>query len=244
MIKAGRYDLDEVSLGRIYQHVVSNPKMNSWAVITASRGELTAAENKQRNKELENDLRKMGLGFAHADGMWRECKDQTIEYKNCPEELRVPTEEKVLFIPNISKENAKALGKKWNQDSVLFADGEARKNGEATFIDSKSGEEFNIGKFSAGKIAQGYTKLKGNKVFTFEPKKDEPKVQTKAEPGSEKMVANPTQLKSLLPKGIADKKVKNPETGKMIKVKSALKYDKDSPVYKATVAMVKQAVKK
>ena len=244
MIKAGRYDLDEVSLGRIYQHVVSNPKMNSWAVITASRGELTAAENKQRNKELENDLRKMGLGFAHADGMWRECKDQTIEYKNCPEELRVPTEEKVLFIPNISKENAKALGKKWNQDSVLFADGEARKNGEATFIDSKSGEEFNIGKFSAGKIAQGYTKLKGNKVFTFEPKKDEPKVQTKAEPGSEKMVANPTQLKSLLPKGIADKKVKNPETGNMIKVKSALKYDKDSPVYKATVAMVKQAVKK
>lgn len=247
MIKAGRYDLDEVSLGRIYQHVVSNPKMNSWAVITASRGELSKDENKKRNKELEADLRKMGLGFAHADGMWRECKDQTIEYKNCPEELRVPTEEKVLFIPNISKENAKALGKKWNQDSVLFADGEAKKNGEATFIDSKSGEEFNIGKFSAGKIAQGYTKLKGNKVFTFEPKdepvKDEPKVQTKAEPGSEKMVSNPTKLASLLPKSIADKKVKNPETGKMIKVKSALKYDKESPVYKATVAMVKNVKK-
>ena len=101
MIKAGRYDLDEASLGRIYQHVVSNPKMNSWAVITASRGELSKDENKKRNKELEADLRKMGHGFAHADGMWRECKDQTIEYKNCPEELRVPTEEKVLFIPNI-----------------------------------------------------------------------------------------------------------------------------------------------
>ena len=27
-------------------------------------------------------------------------------------------------------------------------------------------------------------------------------------------------------------------------LKSALKYDKDSPVYKATVAMVKQAIKK
>jgi hypothetical protein len=237
MIKAGRYDLDEVSLGRIYQHVVSNPKMNSWAVITASRGELSKAENKKRNKELEADLRKMGLGFAHADGMWRECKDQTIEYKNCPEELRVPTEEKVLFIPNISKEDAKALGKKWNQDSVLFADGEARKNGEATFIDSKSGEEFNIGKFSAGKIAQGYTKLKGNKVFTFEPKKaEEPKkVDTTKK--------NNISLKSLVPKGILDKTVKNPKTGRDIKVKTALSYGKASPAYGAAANMVKQAKK-
>jgi hypothetical protein len=252
MIKAGRYDLDETSMGRIYQHIVSNPKMNSWAVITGSRLGRTSAENKLANKKLEADLRDMGLGFSHADGMWRECKDDTLEYKDCPEEMRIPSPEKVMFIPNISKEDAKALGKKYNQDSVLFADGEARKNGEATYIDSKSGEEFNIGKFTPGKITQGYTKLKGDKVFTFlQPdqdsvpyKKDEPKIEPKAEPGSQKMVANPTQLKSLLPKGIADKMIKNPETGKMIKVKSALKYDKDSPVYKATVAMVKQAIKK
>jgi hypothetical protein len=249
MIKAGRYDLNEASLGRIYQHVVSNPKMKNWGVVTASRGELTSAENKQRNKELENDLRKMGYGFVHVDGMWQECRKPDTEYKDCPDDMKVPTEEKSLFIPNISKDDVQSLGKKYEQDSVLFADEETKAKGEATFIDSKSGEAFNIGKFSAGKIAQGYSKLKGGQVFTFEPKpeepkKDEPKVQTKAEPGSEKMVANPTQLKSLLPKGIADKKVKNPETGKMIKVKSALKYDKDSPVYKATVAMVKQAVKK
>ena len=88
--------------------------------------------------------------------------------------------------------------------------------------------------------------MKGGQVFTFEPKDeptkaDEPQIQTKAEPGSEKMVSNPTQLKSLLPKGIADKLIKNPETGKMIKVKSALKYDKNSPVYRATVAMIKKA---
>ena len=327
MIKAGRYDLDEASIGRIYQHIVSSPKTKSWAVITASRGELTAAENKKRNKELEAILRKKGYGFNHADGMWRECKDQTIEYKDCPEEMRVPTPEKVLFIPNIPKKLAVALGKKYQQDSVLFADEETKERGEGTFIDSKSGEEFNIGKFSPGKISQGYTKLKSGQVFTFEPKaeepktavddvvynkttktvgivrigdergetktdadgnvntdelepynpmkyphqkdakvapstkkeiesrklfnpfstkydKYEPKAEPKDEPGSQKMVANPTQLKSLLPKGIADKMVKNPETGKMIKVKSALKYDKESPVYKATVAMVKQASKK
>ena len=243
MIKAGRYDLDEASLGRIYQHVVSNPKMKSWAVITASRNGRTSAENKLANKELEADLRKMGLGFAHADGMWRECKDGTLEYKDCPEEMRIPSPEKVMFIPNISKEDAKSLGKKYNQDSVLFADGEARKNGEATYIDSKSGEEFNIGKFTPGKISQGYTKLKGDKVFTFlqpgekgiTPQTNEPKVEPKKDD---------MKLKSLLPKGILDKTVKNPDTGKMIKVKSALKYDDDRKVKQAATAMIKTALNK
>jgi hypothetical protein len=249
MIKAGRYDLDESSIGRIHQHVVSNPKVKNWGVVTASRGELTAAENKQRNKELEADLRKLGYGYVHVDGMWQECRKPDTEYKDCPDDMKVPTTEKSLFVPNISKEHIQSLGKKYQQDSVLFADEETKAKGEATFIDSKSGEAFNIGKFSPGKVAQGYSKLKGGQVFTFEPKDepqkaDEPKIQTKAEPGSEKMVSNPTKLKSLLPKGIADKMIKNPETGKMIKVKSALKYDKNSPVYKATVAMVKQAAKK
>ena len=237
MIKAGRYELDEASMGRIYQHIVSNPKTNSWAVITASRGENSPAENAKRNKDLENDLRKMGLGFVHADGMWRECKNQSIEYKNCPEELKVPSEEKVLFIPNIPKDKAVELGKKYQQDSVLYADEETKAKGEATFIDSKSGEEFNIGKFTPGKVAQGYTKMKGDKVFTFlQPgeKGEKPKEQPKK---------NDMKLKSLLPKGVLDKMVKNPETGNMIKLKSALKKDKTSPVYRTAVGMVKQSKK-
>jgi len=233
MIKAGRYDINEASLGRIYQHVVSNPKMKNWGVVTASRGELTPAENKQRNKELENDLRKLGYGFVHVDGMWQECRKPDTEYKDCPDDMKVPTEEKSLFIPNISQEHIQALGKKYQQDSVLFADEKAKAKGEATFIDSKSGEAFNIGKFSPGKIAQGYSKMKGGKVFTFEPEaepKEEPKDDMK--------------LKSLLPKGILDKTVKNPDTGKMIKVKSALKYDDDHKVKQAATAMIKTALKK
>jgi hypothetical protein len=237
MIKAGRYELDEESMGRIYQHVVSNPKTKSWAVITASRGENTPAENARKNKDLENDLRKMGLGFVHADGMWRECKNRNIEYKDCPEELRVPSPEKVLFIPNIPKDKAVALGKKYEQDSVLFADEETKAKGEATFIDSKSGESFNIGKFTPGKIAQGYTKMKGNKVFTFlQP--GEKGITPKEQPKKTDM-----KLKSLLPKNVLDKKVKNPETGNMIKLKSALKHDKTSPVYKTATTMIKQAKK-
>ena len=235
MIKAGRYDLNEASLGRIYQHVVSNPKMKNWGVVTASRGELTAAENKQRNKELEADLRKMGYGFVHVDGMWQECRKPDTEYKDCPDDMKVPTEEKSLFIPNISQQHIQALGKKYQQDSVLFADEKTKANGEATFIDSKSGEAFNIGKFAPGKVAQGYSKMKGGKVFTFEPEA-EPK---KSEPRKDDM-----KLKSLLPKGILDKTVKNPDTGKMIKVKSALKYDDTSKVKQAAKAMIKTALKK
>jgi hypothetical protein len=235
MIKAGRYDINEASLGRIYQHVVSNPKMKNWGVVTASRGELTPAENKQRNKELENDLRKMGYGFVHVDGMWQECRKPDTEYKDCPDDMKVPTEEKSLFIPNISQQHIQALGKKYQQDSVLFADEKTKANGEATFIDSKSGEAFNIGKFAPGKVAQGYSKMKGGKVFTFEPEA-EPK---KSEPKKDDM-----KLKSLLPKGILDKTVQNPDTGKMIKVKSALKYDDTSKVKQAAKAMIKTALKK
>jgi hypothetical protein len=235
MIKAGRYDINEASLGRIYQHVVSNPKMKNWGVVTASRGELTPAENKQRNKELENDLRKLGYGFVHVDGMWQECRKPDTEYKDCPDDMKVPTEEKSLFIPNISQQHIQALGKKYQQDSVLFADEKTKANGEATFIDSKSGEAFNIGKFAPGKVAQGYSKMKGGKVFTFEPEA-EPK---KSEPKKDDM-----KLKSLLPKGILDKTVMNPDTGKMIKVKSALKYDDASKAKQAAKAMIKTALKK
>jgi hypothetical protein len=234
MIKAGRYDLDEASIGRIYQHVVSNPKVKNWGVVTASRGELTPAENKQRNKELENDLRKLGYGFVHVDGMWQECRKPDTEYKDCPDDMKVPTAEKSLFIPNISQKHIQSLGKKYQQDSVLFADGKTKAKGEATFIDSKSGEAFNIGKFSPGKVAQGYSKLKGNKVFTFEPEA-EPKVEPKKDD---------MKLKSLLPKGILDKTIKNPDTGKMIKVKSALKYDDDAQVKQAAKVMIKTALNK
>lgn len=236
-MKAGRYDLDESSLGRIHQHIVSNPKVKNWGVVTASRGELTPAENAKRNKELENDLRKLGYGFVHVDGMWQECRKPNTEYKDCPDDMKVPTEEKSLFIPNISKEHIQSLGKKYQQDSVLFADEATKAKGEATFIDSKSGEAFNIGKFAPGKIAQGYSKLKGGKVFTFlEPGQ-------KGETPKEKPKKDDMKLKSLLPKGILDKTVKNPETGNMIKLKTALSHDKNSPLYKTALAMVKKAKK-
>jgi hypothetical protein len=52
--------------------------------------------------------------------------------------------------------------------------------------------------------------------------------------------ADVTKLKSMVPKTILDKKVKNPDTGREIKITSALGYDKKSPVYKTAANMIKQ----
>ena len=50
---------------------------------------------------------------------------------------------------------------------------------------------------------------------------------------------NDMSLKSLLPKDL-DKKVKNPDTGKMIKLKTALGYEKDSKAYQAAQFALKK----
>jgi len=50
---------------------------------------------------------------------------------------------------------------------------------------------------------------------------------------------NDMSLKSLLPKDL-NKTIKNPDTGRNIKVKSALGYDKKTPVYKAAANLVKK----
>ena len=50
---------------------------------------------------------------------------------------------------------------------------------------------------------------------------------------------NDMSLKSLLPKNL-NKTIKNPDTGRTIKVKSALGYDKNTQVYKAAVNLAKK----
>lgn len=72
------------------------------------------------------------------------------------------------------------------------------------------------------------------------PKNDKASNQSKNEPTkSNDMKSSDMKLKSLLPKDL-EKKIKNPETGKMIKLKSALHYDKDTKAYKAAQFALKQ----
>jgi hypothetical protein len=70
-----------------------------------------------------------------------------------------------------------------------------------------------------------------NKLEKVDPKK--PRTVTEPEKKDKKPKANINKLSSVLPKTDLNKTVKNPDTGRMIKVKSALQYDKDSKVYNA-----------
>ena len=71
--------------------------------------------------------------------------------------------------------------------------------------------------------------------------KDDMKTQSKSKEVTKPTSAkgNDMSLKSLLPNDL-DKKVKNPDTGKMIKLKTALGYEKDSKAYKAAQFALKQ----
>jgi len=99
---------------------------------------------------------------------------------------------------------------------------------------------------AVGKLKEKYPNIK---MKVQHVKHEVPKAPEKTFNNSEKEKEMPTKkeqpkgndmsLKSLLPKDL-DKKVKNPETGKMIKVSSALKYDKDTKAYKAAQFALKK----
>jgi hypothetical protein len=220
--------LDEASLGRVLQHIQGKKNVKNWGMLTAYRYANTPYENKKLNKELEAELRAMGHGFFKVEGHWVECQDQNLSYDDCPKNLLKDAIEESLFVPNISAKEIHNLGKKYQQDAVIFG-GEQTK-GNATLI-FKDGKVENIGKFSPDKIQQAYSKLKGGKTFVFQP--EEPKVSD-----------DETKLMDLMPKDVLDKKVKNPQTGNMVKVQTALSYDEKHPAFKAATNLVKMATKK
>ena len=220
--------LDEASLGRVLQHIQGKKNVKNWGMLTAYRYVNTPNENKKLNKQLEAELRAMGHGFFKVEGHWVECQDGTLSYSDCPPNLLKDAIEESLFVPNISAKEIHKLGKKYQQDAVIFG-GEQTK-GNATLI-FKDGKIENIGKFSPDKIQQAYSKLKGGKTFVFQP--EEPKVSD-----------DETKLMDLLPKDVLNQKVKNPQTGNMIKVQTALAYDEKHPAFKAAQTFVAQSKKK
>jgi hypothetical protein len=219
--------LDEASLGRVLQHVQGKKNVKNWGMMTAYRYANTPNQNKTLNKKLEGELRKMGHGFFKVEGHWVECQDGNLSYEDCPKNLLKDAIEESLFVPNISAKEIHKLGKKYGQDAVIFG-GEQTK-GNATLI-FKDGKVENIGKFSPNKIQQAYSKLKGGKTFVFNP--EEPKVSD-----------DETKLIDLMPKDALNKKVKNPQTGNMVKVQTALSYDEKHPAFKAATSLVKMMKK-
>jgi len=105
--------LRESSWSRILQHIESTP---TFAIISAYRGEDPIA-NSQSHTQLKKDVKSLGYGYID--------QDSGYSYKNPKnndeEEMK---EEESLFIPNMSLKDAMALGKKYDQESILWKDNE------------------------------------------------------------------------------------------------------------------------
>ena len=224
------YKLDEASLARVYQHVNADKNVKSWGMVTAFRSLNTPKENRKLNKQLEAEIRSKKLGFFKVEGRWRECQDSDVKYSDCPPEKLKDSIETTFFVPNISMDDLHKFGNKYKQDSVLYGGPETKGNGHLIF---NNGEHEDVGKFHPNTIQQAYSKMKGGRTFAFNDK-----------PTKKDLSPKDSKLTSNLPKDIANKMVKNPQTGRDIKVASALKYDDKSPVYKAATSLVAMMNKK
>ena len=161
------YDqLTESSLGRFYKHFNNHEPI---AFVSADRSEYTKAENSERYRQLKTLVKLSGFGFNRVKGGFIETTTDENGKK-----IETPVDgESSLIIYGGSGENqeklfmlAMQLGKRFGQDAVMLIDTDQN----VMFADTKTsnfGSRNKVGKFSANKISQYYTKI-GKKKFSFE----------------------------------------------------------------------------
>ena len=160
--------LDESSLSRIK----SKSDKGGMAVISGSRGDKSAKENKARAKQLDRDIKGKGLpGATKVSGRWDETDDKTGKTTKVKERSHVVTSGKKG--KRKFKKAVKALGKKYGQDAVLT---QTKKTGTVSATRKgglgKDKQGRNVKRFTAGTMkpgrssSDGDTKIK-NKTFTY-----------------------------------------------------------------------------
>ena len=154
--------LDESSLARIK----SKSDKGGIAMMSASRADKSAKENKARAKQLDKDIRGRGLGGAtKVTGSYVEKDDKTGKETKVKERSHVVSSGKMgkrKFMKEVKK-----LGKKYGQDSVLT---QTKKTG--TLSATRKGglgksKNIKLGRFKPqGKNPDGQSQIKG-KTFTY-----------------------------------------------------------------------------
>ena len=154
--------LDESSLSRIK----SKHDKGGVAVLSASRGDKSNKENRERAKSLDRDVRsKFGKGATKVTGRYSEKDEKTGEEKNVKERSHVVTSGKMG--KRKFKKAVKSLGKKYGQDAVLT---QTKKTG--TLSATRKGglgksKNIKLGTFKPqGKNPEGQSQIKG-KTFTY-----------------------------------------------------------------------------
>ena len=97
----------ESSWGRIIQHIEGN---TTFAAISSYVGGFSEKENEKRHENLRRDIREMGYGYIEMDSGYTYQSTQ------------VTAIEQAFFIPTISREEALQLGRKYDQESIIFKD--------------------------------------------------------------------------------------------------------------------------
>ena len=155
--------LDESSLARIK----SKSDKGGIAMMSASRADKSAKENRARAKQLDKDIRGRGLGGAtKVTGSYVEKDDKTGKETKVKERSHVVSSGKMG--KRKFKKTVKALGKKYGQDSVLT---QTKKTG--TLSATRKGglgpktKGIGVGKFQPqGKNPEGQSQIKG-KTFAY-----------------------------------------------------------------------------
>ena len=161
-------DIQESSLSRIK----SKSDKGGMAIISGSRGDKSAKENKARAKQLDKDIRGKGLpGATKVSGRWDEKDDDTGKTTKVKERSHVVTSGKMG--KRKFKKTVKALGKKYGQDAVLTQTKKTgtisatRKGGLGKDKQGRNVKRFTAGTMKPGRTSpEGDTKIKG-KTCTY-----------------------------------------------------------------------------
>lgn len=81
---------------------------SSFAIISAYRINYSEDENRQRQKRLKGEIRKLGFGFNEFVSAWQEDGETSYE--------------RALLIPNIPFDEALKLGNIFDQYSIIYKD--------------------------------------------------------------------------------------------------------------------------
>lgn len=171
----------------------------SFGVISAYRSNLSKAENQERHGQPIADLQKMGIrNVSSLKSQWEDM------------DTKVTKHEKSVFIPHISFEALHRLGKKYDQDAVLFKDksgsvGIYFKDGTATMAFDPKGEATITkttdpkGDYSRGRGLSFGLQLVEGKKFRYEggPITQDDVVQELAKSVTASFHVNPKELKQL-----------------------------------------------
>ena len=159
--------LEESSLSRIK----SKSDKGGMAIISGSRGDKSAKENRARAKQLDRDIKGKGLpGATKVSGRWDETDDDTGNTTKVKERSLVVTSGKKS--KRKFKKAIKALGKKYGQDAVLTQTKKtgtvsATRKGGLGKSAGKSVKRFAAGTMKPGRSSpEGDSKIKG-KTFTY-----------------------------------------------------------------------------